>query len=149
MKNKRIHFDDRFYWTIFSFVISICSLILLIVCIEKLPIWGYIVLTTTFSLFLAGTLSNYKTGIKINYKRGTLQYYGMIKVKKSIINFTEIKEIEFQEIFKERKEARILPLSKRIWYHNMMYGPKFVYGNGKIYKFLIKRKDRNGRKNIK
>lgn len=134
MKNRRIRFDDRLYNTIFSFLMSLCSLIIFILYINDIPTWGIIILTATFSLFLSGIFVFPKIGIYFNYKLKKIKYFGQYKIKNSSINMDEITKIDFISIDVPRKKG-VAPKTYIIYdQHNCI---KCVYRNGKIYMFYF------------
>ena len=100
MKNKRIRFDDRFYYTALSFLLLLFSLTLLVLLIDaNYPsIWGYIALAILFSLSLLGCYRFPKLGIHFNYKLGIIKYIGHYKIDRAIIRMNEISKIDFYEI---------------------------------------------------
>ena len=75
MKNRRIHFDDRFYGSIFSFILSIGFLIALIFGItQKYEIWIIILSALLFLLFFLATFISFKSDILFNYELGIIKY---------------------------------------------------------------------------
>ena len=131
---RRIHFDDRFYWTMFSFLVSLCSLILLTLFIDKLPIWGYIILLIIFSLFLAGISVFFKMGISFNYRTQKIKYLGHYAIKRSSFSMNEVAEINFCEIPTPKSSTKIPPKEYIIFQNDKL---DYVYKNGKIYKFTF------------
>ena len=143
MKDKRIRFDDRLYLTMFSFVVSILSLLVLIFEIDDIPIWEAVICCITFTLFLAGVFVFSKMGIHIYYKRGIIKFSGIIKFEKPIIKLIEIKNISFAEIQKHRKKFYFCEQIISSAHDGLLREPDFVYRNGKVYKFTIELKDGN------
>lgn len=143
MKNKIIRFDDRLYWTISYFTISILSLLALIFLMGYLPIWGFIVLGILFPLSLAAGIVFPKMGIKIDYKLGILKCHGIIKFQKPIIKLKDIKNITFVEISKKRKKFYFDHSIISSAHDGMIREPDYVYRNGKVFKFTIELKDEN------
>ena len=136
MKNKRVRFDDRFYFTILSFLLLIGSLLLIVYCTD-LPIWGYIALIFTFSLAVTGLYVFPKIGLHFNYKLGVIKYLGPYKTSpKRKIRMDEIKKIDFVEI-NVPKGRGLVP--ERDYNH----AEDVIYRNGKIYKFVIHLTDSN------
>lgn len=132
MKNRRIRFDDKLYMTTLSLLFSIGSLMLLIICIDHLLLWGYIILTIMFSLFLSGFFAFLKMGIHFNYKSKTIKYFGQYKISKSLIKMCEIEEIIFKEVCVPKKKG-IVPKNYVAYDKDLSY----VYRNGKIYEFHV------------
>mgnify|MGYP003298235502 CR=1 FL=1 len=132
---RRIHFDDSFYLTVFSFVISLCSLVILSLFINKLPIWGCVILIISFSLFLAGTYMFFRMGISFNYKTKRVYYFGHYKIKRSSFSMNEISEIKFCEIPTPRSNDLLPPKDYIVF--NQCDSLEYVYRNGKIFKITF------------
>ena len=136
MKNKRIRFDDRFYFTALSFLLLLFSLTLLVLIIDaNYPsIWGYIALAILFSLSLLGCYRFPKLGIHFNYKLGIIKYIGYYKIDRAIIRMNEISKIDFYEI-ESTKKYGCIPKAYVIYDQHNIY--PYVYRNGKRYMFQI------------
>ena len=119
----------------FSFLVSLSSLIFLTLFIDKLPIGGYIILLIIFSLFLAGISVFFKMGISFNYRTQKIKYLGHYKIKRSSFSMNEISEIKFCEIPTPRSNDLILPKDYIVF--NQCDGLEYVYRNGKIFKFTF------------
>ena len=143
MKDKRIRFDDKLYMTIFSFVASMLSLLVLIFEIDDIPIWEAVICCILFSLFLSGVFVFPKMGIHIYYRKEILKYFGPIKIPRPIIKLRDIKSVSFVETSKKRKKF-FTDYSPTSISHGGFYNePEYVYRNGKIYKFIIELKNGN------
>lgn len=136
MKNKRIRFDDRFYYTALSFLLLLFSLTLLVLLIDaNYPsIWGYIALAILFSLSLLGCYRFPTLGIHFNYKLGIIKYIGYYKIDRAIIRMNEILKIDFYEI-KSEKQHGCTPKAYVIYDQRNIY--PYVYRNGKTFMFQI------------
>lgn len=143
MKDKRIRFDDKLYMTIFSFVASMLSLLVLIFEIDDIPIWEAVICCILFSLFLSGVFVFPKCGIQISYTKGIIKYLGQIKISKNIIKLRDIKNISFVETSKKRKKFFTDYSRTSNGHDGILNEPEYVYRNGKIYKFIIELKNGN------
>ena len=133
MKNRRIHFDDYFFWTIFSIVFSVISLIIFVLSIEKLPPWAFVILAITFSIFLAGARVFPRLGIHFNYKTGLIKYFGHTKIIRSKILMKDVLSIDFREL-PATKQKGMTPQTYIIY---GKYALDEVYRNGKIFMFYV------------
>ena len=133
MKNKRIRFDDRFYWTTLNIALLVLVLFFLLLMIKNnAPLGICVFLSIVFSLFLCGLYAFPKMGLYFNYRLGIIKYLGPHKIKKRMIKMCEIEKIEFIEIYVPKGSG---VTSK----YYMALGDKVatVYKNGKIFKFVI------------
>ena len=133
MKNKRIRFDDRFYWTTLNIALLVLVLFFLLLMIKNnAPLGICVFLSIVFSLFLCGLYVFPKMGLYFNYRLGIIKYLGPHKIKKRLIKMCEIEKIEFIEIYVPKGSG---VTSK----YYMALGDKVatVYKNGKIFKFVI------------
>ena len=133
MKNKRIRFDDRFYWTTLNIALLVLLLFFLLLMINNNAPLGFCVfLSIVFSLFLGGLYVFPKMGLYFNYRLGIIKYLGPHKIKKRLIKMCEIEKIEFIEIYVP-KGSGMTPK------YYMTFGDKVVtiYKNGKIFKFVV------------
>ena len=133
MENKRIRFDDRFYWTTLNIVLLVLLLFFLLLMINNnAPLGSCVFLSIVFSLFLCGLYVFPKMGLYFNYKLGIIKYLGPHKIKKRLIKMCEIEKIEFIEIYVP-KGSGMTPK------YYMILSDKVakIYRNGKIFKFII------------
>lgn len=133
MKNKRIRFDDRFYWTTLNIALLVLVLFFLLLMINNnAPLGICVFLSIVFSLFLCGLYVFPKMGLYFNYRLGIIKYLGPHKIKKRLIKMYEIEKIEFIEIYVP-KGSGVTPK------YYMTLGDKVatIYKNGKIFKFVI------------
>jgi hypothetical protein len=133
MKNKRIRFDDRFYWTTLNIALLVLLLFFLLLMINNNAPLGFCVfLSIIFSLFLCGLYVFPKMGLYFNYRLGIIKYLGPHKIKKRLIKMCEIEKIEFIEICVP-KGSGLTPK------HYVALADKVatIYRNGKIFKFII------------
>ena len=133
MKNKRIRFDDRFYWTTLNIALLVLILFFLLLMINNnAPLGICVFLSIVFSLFLCGLYVFPKMGLYFNYRLGIIKYLGPHKIKKRLIKMYEIEKIEFIEIYVP-KGSGVTPK------YYMTLGDKVatIYKNGKIFKFVI------------
>ena len=133
MKNKRIRFDDRFYWTTLNIALLVLVLFFLLLMINNnAPLGICIFLSIVFSLFLCGLYVFPKMGLYFNYRLGIIKYLGPHKIKKRLIKMYEIEKIEFMEIYVPKGSGVTLK-------YYMTLGDKVatIYKNGKIFKFVI------------
>ena len=133
MKNKRIRFDDRFYWTTLNIALLVLLFfLLLLMIIKNAPLGICVFLSVVFSLFLCGLYVFPKMGLYFNYRLGIIKYLGPHKIKKRLIKMCEIKKIEFIEIYVPKGNG-VTPK------YYMTLGDKVakIYRNGKIFKFVI------------
>lgn len=133
MKNKRIRFDDRFYWTTLNIALLVLVLFFLLLMINNnAPLGICVFLSIVFSLFLCGLYVFPKLGLYFNYRLGIIKYLGPHKIKKRLIKMCEIEKIEFIEIYVP-KGSGVTPK------YYMTLGDKVatIYKNGKIFKFVI------------
>ena len=133
MKNKRIRFDDRFYWTTLNIVLLVLVLFFLLLMINNnAPLGICVFFSIVFSLFLCGLYVFPKMGLYFNYRLGIIKYFGPHKIKKRLIKMCEIEKIEFIEIYVP-KGSGMTPK------YYMAFEDKVdtIYKNGKIFKFVI------------
>ena len=103
MKNKRIRFDDRFYWTTLNIALLVIVLFFLLLMINNnAPLGICVFLSIVFSLFLCGLYVFPKMGLYFNYRLGIIKYLGPHKIKKRLIKMCEIEKIEFIEIWSQK-----------------------------------------------
>ena len=120
MKNKRIRFDDRFYWTTLNIALLVLVLFFLLLMINNnAPLGICVFLSIVFSLFLCGLYVFPKMGLYFNYRLRIIKYLGPHKIKKRLIKMCEIEKIEFIEIpynnlFKARSKKRVLRQEEKI-----------------------------------
>ena len=133
MKNKRIRFDDRFYWTTLNIALLVLLLFFLLLMINNnAPLSFHIFLSIVFSLFLCGLYVFPKMGLYFNYRLGIIKYLGPHKIKKRLIKMCEIEKIEFIEICVP-KGSGVTPK----FYITLGDKVAKIYRNGKIFKFII------------
>ena len=139
MENKRIRFDDRFYWTTLNIVLLVLLLFFLLLMINNnAPLGSCVFLSIVFSLFLCGLYVFPKMGLYFNYRLGIIKYLGPHKIKKRLIKMCEIEKIEFIEIYVP-KGSGLTPK-----YYMALYDKvDTIYRNGKIFKFIIYLKNNN------
>ena len=133
MKNKRIHFDDRFYLTALSFVLALFFLLVsILIIISNGSIAICIIFGIMFLYGIFGCIIFPKMGIYFNYNLCLIIYLGSHNDKKRIIKMTEVIKIEFVEI-PTLKGGGVAPKSQYA-YCNVI---DTTYRNGKIFKFIL------------
>ena len=133
MKNKRIRFDDRFYWTILNISLLVLILFFLLLMINNnAPLGICIFFSIVFSLFSCGLYVFPKMGLYFNYRLGLIKYLGPHKIKRRLIKMQEIEKIEFIEIYVP-KGSGVTPK----YYMTLGDEVAAIYRNGKIFKFIV------------
>ena len=90
MKNKRIRFDDRFYWTTLNIALFVLVLFFLLLMIKNnAPLGICVFLSIVFSLFLCGLYVFPKMGLYFNYRLGIIKYLGPHKIEKRLIKMLQ------------------------------------------------------------
>lgn len=133
MKNKRIRYDDKFYWTTLNIALVVLLLFFLLLMINNnAPVGMCAFMCIVFSLFLCVLYAFPRIGLHFNYRLGLIKYLGPHKIKKRLIKMQEIKKIDFVEIFVP-KGSGMTPK------YYIALGDKMdkIYRNGKIFKFII------------
>lgn len=139
MKNRRVYFDDAFFWTALSLCIVILSLMLLVLCIlqtGEIPIAVYAVLIITLFVFSIGSYLFPKMGISFDYDKGVIKYFGFYKIKRPIVRMSEVRSIAFEEIRAPRKK-HVIFTPKTYVIFGEENGIKYVYRAGKLFKFTL------------
>ena len=139
MKIEKIKFDDSHYWASL-FLLFTLGIFLLIIFSDALPFVVYVALMILFSFFLSGFFVSLKLGITIDYRRRELRYFGHQKINQPIIKFDDIRKITFEEIPKQRKGSELIK-ARNFYANAFVHEPEYVYGCGKIYKFVIELND--------
>ena len=133
MKNKRIRFDDRFYWTLVDIVVTVVLFLFLLLMINNnAPLGMCAFMCMVFSLFLCGIYAFPRMGLHFNYRLGLIKYLGPHIIKKRVIKMHEIEKIDCVEIYASKGRGMTPD-------HTMAFSCKIetIYRNGKIFKFII------------
>ncbi len=138
--NKFIKYDDRYYYLIMDLLyIALITLLLIIGLIQFFDISIIIICIFMISILFVALVSVIKLGIKFNYKKEIITVFTPGFYNCGKIKMIDVKTIAIEEIHKTRK--------KRFHFFNyyrnvgIIYEPKNIYRNGKIYNIIIQTKD--------
>ena len=130
MKNRRIHYDDNFFFTIFF---SILSVAFFLIVANGLGGKFELIFAIMSIFFLVGAVVFPKTGFYFNYKTGTIKYLGPFIEGKNRFKMNDIEKIEFLEY-----PARKISGLGLTGYGLVNEDLNHVFNNGKIFVFCIR-----------
>lgn len=128
MKNRRIHYDDNFGFTIFSSILSVAFF--LIVANDLAGKFETFLAIMSIFFFISAVVFP-KTGFYFNYKIGIIKYFGPYSKGKNRFKMNDIEKIAFLE--RTASRFTCFPVTAESLGEDLDY----VYMNGKIFVFCI------------
>lgn len=136
-----IKFDDKNYYKVLLFALSIFFLILFIFTFSKTNISIKIINIVFVVVFMILSFNASKIGLTFNYKKNIIRAYVPSWHECCKLKMNEIKQIELVEIKKKRKKRFFGTFTKAEVSFGIYWEPNFVYRNGKIFNIVITMKD--------